>query len=191
MSSILNRIAAGDDSAVADCLREYGGLVWRLANRYLDRVKDQVEDAVQEVFVEVWLSAGRYDPARGSEASWIATIAHRRLIDYQRRETTRWAAARKIEAKPTGDSDPITPLARALSAHDLSSTAEAFDRLPADERRALWMSIHNGMSHRQIAEATEAPIGTIKTRLRRGLARLHDALTPDHPEKATTAGGAK
>ena len=94
MRTILQRIASKDTDAIGACLDEYGDLVWRLASRYLDRESGDVEDAVQEVFVEVWLSAGKFDPAKGTEAAYIATIAHRRLTDYQRRLSVRRRVSR-------------------------------------------------------------------------------------------------
>ena len=86
--SILQRIADGEHSAVVACVDEYGGLIWRLARRYLGQSNGEVEDGVQEVFIELWLAAEKFDPSRGSEPAFVATIAHRRLTDYQRRVTT-------------------------------------------------------------------------------------------------------
>lgn len=167
-------MAAGDESAVAECVDEYAGLVWRLARRYLDSAGSEVEDATQEVFFELWLNAGRFDPARASEPAFVATIAHRRLIDHQRRVTSRRRVAQSIEPKP----ESPARLRDMLQREEFARVAEAFDRLPDDERRALWLSIYAGMSHRQIGVATDSPIGTVKTRLRRGLLRLNDALSP-------------
>lgn len=73
--TILQRISAGDQDAVAACLDEYGGLVWRLALRYLNSKAD-AEDATQEIFISIWASAHRFDPAKGSEAAFVATVAH-------------------------------------------------------------------------------------------------------------------
>jgi len=187
VSTILQRISAGDKGAVAACVDEYGDLVWRLASRYLDRAKADIEDAVQEVFVELWQHAGRFDPAKGSEPAFIATIAHRRLIDYQRR----------LKNRPAPRGEAVEATVRALPANlhaevkriDSQQAAAEFDRLPDDERRALWMSIYGGMTQAQISEATSTPLGTVKTRMRRGLLRLNGALRgyPDTP--ATETGG--
>lgn len=176
MRSILESIAAGDESAVSACLDEYGDLVWRLASRYLGRVSGDVEDAVQEVFVELWTSAGRYDPKKGSEAAFVATLAHRRLTDYQRR-----AGARLSRVSPDGGA--IERSSRSVTVDQsrgelASRVAERFNELPEDERSALRLAMHEGLTHKQISETFGIPIGTVKTRLRRAVMRLHDAITP-------------
>ncbi|MFG0305243.1 MAG: RNA polymerase sigma factor [Phycisphaerales bacterium JB040] len=173
MATILERIAGGEPGAVEASLDEYGGLVWRLASRYLDGASDEVEDAAQEVFVEVWMRAKRFDPSLGSEAAFVATIAHRRLTDYQRRVSARGSLSRRsrddLRARVLASGSPADRLG-------LRDLADEFDRLPEDERQALWLSIHSGMSHRQIGEATQTPVGTVKTRLRNGLRRLCEAM---------------
>src|SRR5687768_16447720 len=90
-STILNRIANGDATAVQDCLKTYGGLVWSLARRML-RHPDDAEDVVQEIFIDVWKNAARFDPSRSSETTFIAMIARHRIIDRIR------YAARRISA---------------------------------------------------------------------------------------------
>jgi RNA polymerase sigma-70 factor (ECF subfamily) len=81
---ILVRVAAGDGTAVRACQDTFGGLVWSIARRMLGATAE-AEDAVQEVFIELWRSAGRYDPERGTEVQFVATIARRRIIDRVRR----------------------------------------------------------------------------------------------------------
>ena len=78
--SVLPSVAAGDRSAMESCLQRYEGLVWSLARRMLGE-SSEAEDAVQEIFIELWRSAGRFDPDEGSEATFVATIARRRLVD--------------------------------------------------------------------------------------------------------------
>lgn len=181
MATLLQRISNGDADAVDECLKEYGGLVWRLAHRYLDRAKDEIDDAVQEVFLELWLHAKRFDPELGSEPAFVATLAHRRLIDYQRKVDSRRRGQRRVvaEVKPPAH---LNGKGSAAGAHfEYAEVAEHFDLLPDGERRALWLAIHSGMTHLQISEAEEVPLGTVKTRLRRGLSRLRSALdrSPD------------
>lgn len=172
--SILEQIARGDQHAVQRCIDEYGGLVWRLATRYLGDSRSETDDAVQEIFIALWLSAGRFDPARGSEAAFVATVAHRRLTDAQRRRLSR----REIPA----DAALQPPARLAERPSDLGrdpamrAATEAFDRLPQDERHALWMVVWGGLSHSQIAAATGSPLGTVKTRLRRALRRMYESV---------------
>lgn len=176
MTTILERIANGDETAANDCVREYGGLVWRIARRYLDHAESEVEDAVQDVFIEIWLYAKRFDPAKGSEPAFVATLAHRRLIDRQRRILAR---RRKLDRYAQELSVGVRTSPNAIGADhspDPGSYREELERgfclLPEDERNALWMSVYRGLSHREISEAIEVPIGTVKSRLRRAMIRL-------------------
>jgi len=168
VSSILQRIADGDRSAIADCLDEYGSLVWSLAVRYLGSHAD-AEDATQDIFLSLWASAHRFDPSKGSEPSFVATVAHRRLIDLKR-------SARVRRSMPLAK---FSELAAPDGCHndwgsEVEVVSKAMQDLPDDEREALQLAIRYGLSHSQIAEVTEQPIGTIKSRLRRGMQRLRD-----------------
>ncbi len=184
---LLQRIAAGDHLAVALCLDEYGGTIWGLAERYLKGFGDDLEDAVQEVFVEVWRFAARYDPSMGSEPAFIATIAHRRLIDRQRRLQARRTVqlddgAAMIEAK--SPSREVTALG-----DDVRKAAEAFDELETDEKHVLWYALYQGFTHERIASVMDVPLGTVKTRIRRGLAHLREALAGGISKTAGKGGG--
>lgn len=183
--TILQRIAQGDQSAVAACLDEYANTIWSIANRYLAPLGEDVEDAVQEVFVEVWKSAGRYDPSLGSEPAFIATIAHRRLINRQRRAASRRTVALANVAEPgrveVKDHTSLRDEARAA--------AIAFEKLEDDEKHLLWLSIHKGLTHERIAQETSLPLGTVKTRIRRGLIRMREMLAGRSPQQPTAAGG--
>lgn len=157
-----------------ECVREYGGLVWRLARKHLDHAPGDVEDAVQDVFLELWLSAGRFDPDKGREGSFVATVAHRRLIDRQREITTRRKHHKRAAALERAPE--LREEIRGASTEDRARLAVAFNGLPEVERDALWMSVYRGLSHREIGLATELPIGTVKSRLRRAMLRLTEIL---------------
>lgn len=193
MPTILERIARGDTDAAEACVQEYSGLVWRLAKRYLDRAESEIEDAVQEVFIEIWLHAKRFDSTKGSEAAFIATLAHRRLIDKQRRITSRRRT--EIKARPTlkerAISIPIVESADAgipQAALYREELARGFQSLPEDEQTALWMSVYSGLSHREISHATEAPIGTVKSRIRRAMIRMTKTLLSSSSEIEARGG---
>jgi RNA polymerase sigma-70 factor (ECF subfamily) len=187
LPTILQRIAKNDPRAVDDCVDEYGGLVYRLARRYLDQAPGEVDDAVQEVFFELWRSAGRFDPEKGSEPAFVATIAHRRLTDHQRAHKVRRAApllGTIVDMKATARLDGLA------QRDEAARVTRAMESLPEEERRALWLSIVHGLSHTQIAEATETPVGTIKTRLRRGVIRLREMIPTASDPRAGEGGAA-
>ena len=184
MSSILQRIADGDRSAVAACLDEYGSLVWSLALRYLGSHAD-AEDATQDIFLSVWSSAHRFDPSKGSEPAFVATVAHRRLIDLKRSARVRRSAPLASVPEPAS-----AERAREGWGSDVEAASKAMQELPDDERQALQLAIRYGLSHAQIAEATEQPIGTIKSRLRRGMQRLRDKAGLAHAAAAGEGSGA-
>jgi RNA polymerase sigma-70 factor (ECF subfamily) len=172
LTTILQQLAAGDDAAVARCLDEYGGLVWDIACRYLGNDRAELEDAVQDVFLSVWMSAKRFDPSKGSEPAFVATIAHRRLTDTRRRMVTRKAG---LEGARRAAALGALVLVNMPTAEDLERLGDDFAKLPEEERTALWMAISKGLSHREIAAATLVPVGTVKSRLRRAVLRLQEA----------------
>lgn len=171
--SILKRIASGDQRAVADCLDEYGGLVWSIARNWSDNAAD-AEDATQEIFVELWRSAFRYDPAAGSEAVFISTIARRRMIDRLR------AKDRRPPMQPLDDLHGAYEADTAADSGSLAVDAELASRAVAQldpgQQQVLLMGVVQGMTHAEIAEATGKPLGTVKTQIRRGLLRVRELL---------------
>ncbi|GAB5495466.1 MAG: sigma-70 family RNA polymerase sigma factor [Phycisphaerales bacterium] len=171
---VLERVAQGEQAAVEECMDQFGGLVWSLARRMMPD-SHTAEDAVQDIFVDVWKNAARYDSSMGSEATFIATIARRRLIDRLRR----------IGRRPSGSelNDTIhSPLAEgeAEGAVDLSERAqaarEALSELSEDQQRVLQLALFHGQTHEKIASATGLPLGTVKTHARRGLMKVREAL---------------
>lgn len=171
MPTILQRISAGDQSAVGACLDEYGGLVWRLALRYLGSRSD-AEDATQEIFISLWSSAHRFDPDKGSEPAFVATVAHRRLIDMKRAAYVRRTVS--IEKTPELSREGPSDVHVSPWGVEAEMAAKALHRLPAEERDALWMAVRGGLTHTEIAAATDLPVGTVKSRLRRGVQRLRE-----------------
>jgi RNA polymerase sigma-70 factor, ECF subfamily len=170
--TLLQRIAAGDSSAVDGCLEKYRGLVWSMVRRLAGNHAD-AEDAVQEVFIELWRHAARYDAALAAESTFVATIARRRLIDWHRRRARR----------PEVVSLVAEPAVAARSEADAMETLEEgrrargmLEQLRPEQRQVLELSIDQGLSQQEISEATRLPLGTVKTHARRGLMRLRQLL---------------
>jgi RNA polymerase sigma-70 factor, ECF subfamily len=138
--TILQRIAIGDEAAVQDCLRAYGGLVWSLARRML-RNSDDAEDAVQEIFVDVWKNAARFDESQASETTFIAMIARRRLIDRIRFAQRRITAdsLEDMMVEPAGKND--TSLQTIVEGRE---AFRALKELRPEQRHVLELSIISG-----------------------------------------------
>jgi RNA polymerase sigma-70 factor (ECF subfamily) len=172
-NTVLERIAAGDQSAVRDCMDQFSGLVWSLARRYSQSAAD-AEDASQEIFLEIWKSAARFDPVMGSEAVFIATIARRRLIDRLRARKRRPETEEfDEEAFPNLDGESPVPT---VMTSEVSAAEAALATLPADQREVLLLGIVEGMTHSEIATRTGKPLGTVKTQMRRGLDKVRRLL---------------
>jgi RNA polymerase sigma-70 factor (ECF subfamily) len=168
---ILNRIASGDQFAVQECLDKYGGLVWSLARRMFRNNAD-AEDAVQDIFVDVWKNAGRFDETQASETTFIAMIARRRLID-RLRKVTRQPEIDSLDDtlfEPSKDSDDI------LMNIEAKEASKAMKDLRLDQKQAIYLSVVQGCSHQEIADALNMPLGTVKTNIRRGLIQVRETL---------------
>ena len=165
---LLERIASGDPAAVRAVIQEYGDLVWSLARRFTTNDAD-AEDAVQDIFTMLWRKAGVYDRTQGAEITFVSLLARRVLIDRWRR------SGRQIKSiSLDANHDAAAPWV-----HDDESirlAAEAFEELEDDQKTAIRLSICFGLTHEMIAEATDTPVGTVKTRIRRGLALVRDRL---------------
>ena len=171
MATILKRIASGNSPAVQECLDTYGGLVWSLALRMMSNA-DDAEDAVQEIFIDIWKNAGRFDEAQASETTFIAMIARRRLIDRLRKKNRQpnIDSLEDILVEPEGVEQSLQTCVEAQEA------AKVMKNLRVEQRQVLHLSIIQGFSHQEIADALEMPLGTVKTHARRGLLEVRQLL---------------
>lgn len=168
--TLLERVGRGDQTAVPLLLDKFGALVWSIARRQVG--VEAAEDVVQEIWIQVWKNADRYDPSRSAEATYITTIARRRLIDHNRKVGRQPELEEVQEETPTVD--------HSLEQVDLGDearvAAEALAKLNPEQQRVLRMSIVDGLTHSQIATATKLPLGTVKSHARRGLERVRSML---------------
>ncbi len=170
--TILERVAEGDQAAVGDFISRYGDLVWSLARRYLGNHMD-AEDAVQEIFIEIWNSAGRYDRNVASEVAFISTITRRRLID-RLRSFNRKPGMESIDDQ-IGAKQPAVPAGLNDDA-EVAQIERVLGEMEPQHREILAMSLYQGYSHSEIAERLDMPLGTVKTRVRRGLIHVREQL---------------
>lgn len=154
------------------CITQYSSLVWSIASRY---VKNHAcaEDVVQETFTDLWKSANRYDPDVASESTFIGMLARRRAIDFVRKESRhpQFEPLPDAELLPQSSTEPMPT----ISSESVDIRA-AIQELPEETRQIFSLHFDQGMTHPEISEKTGLPLGTIKTRLRRGLIEVRNKL---------------
>lgn len=175
--SLLERVGRGDPAAVPLMLDRFGPLVWSIARRQVGVAR--AEDLVQEIFVQIWKNAGRYDPERASETTYITTIARRRAVD-ERRKIGRSPESVEIEVDLEEPSDPFAGVELADEAR---IAADALSQLKPEQQRVLRLTLVEGLTHAEVAAATELPLGTVKSHVRRGLEKVRGLLREDRQER--------
>jgi RNA polymerase sigma-70 factor (ECF subfamily) len=167
---LLGRVARGDSRALKTLYDRHAGRALGLALRILS-AQGEAEEIVQETFLEVWRRARDYDAARGSAAAWIATIARTRAIDRLRARSAASRTRRALAAEPAREAAP-TPLEDVEQRAARERIAAAMATLPDEQRKPIELAFFEGLSYPEIAERTDAPLGTIKTRVRLGMEKL-------------------
>lgn len=172
----LSAASLGDEVAFAALYDIAAPRVYGLVLRIL-RDAHQSEEVTQEVFLQVWETSNRFNPTRGSALSWIMTIAHRRAVD-----RVRSAEAQRRRDLSEAERSLSTPFDQtAETAHaslEATRVRGALAALSTTQRRAVELAYFGGHTHHEVAQLLQIPLGTAKTRIRDGLIRLRDHLTP-------------
>jgi RNA polymerase sigma factor (sigma-70 family) len=175
---LMQQIAAGRQDAIGPLHGRYAPLVFNLAAQTLDRAT--AEEIVQDVFVAVWRKAGTFDPERGTFRAWVLRIAHLRVLNELRHRGRR----PRVEPDPDGlrlGSAPEPgpgPAEEAWREHRRVIVRAAVEALPPPQRQALRLAFLEDLTHEQIADFLDLPLGTAKTRIRSGLQTLRAHLSP-------------
>ncbi len=170
-------VANGEEAALR---KLYDALAPRVLGIAQQIVRDDgaAEDVVIEVFSQVWRQAGRHDPRKGSVATWIVTMARTRAIDVRRRRQRHARQELELQAdEHPGLLEPFpSPFSAASDADHADIIRRELARLPGEQRSVIEAAFFRGLSHSEIAAASGAPLGTVKTRIRSGLSALRVAL---------------
>ncbi len=181
---LIQAMVKGDGSAMSQLYDRYGAAVLGLALR-ITQDRADAEDVVVDTFAQVWRDARRFESQRGSVASWLATIARSRALDLLRSRGRRNRlddAASSTSINPGMGTPPPSPIAVTLADERGRRVQAALALLPDAQRTALELAYFDGLSQSEIAERIDAPLGTVKTRMRLGLRRLRELLKPLSPE---------
>jgi RNA polymerase sigma factor (sigma-70 family) len=166
-------VARGDEDALAELYDRVGRIAYGLALRIL-RDERHAEDAVQEAFLQVWRSAATFRPERAKASTWVLTLVHRRAVDLVRREERRQTDPLTDDAAGVGGAEQTDEAAWLRFERERVQTA--LKQLPDLQREALELAYYGGFSQSELAERLGVPLGTIKSRMFSGLARLRELL---------------
>ncbi len=175
---LMSRLAEGEEDALGQLHGRYAPLIFGLAARSVGRAS--AEEIVQDVFVAIWRKSPTFNPVKGSFRSWVLRIAHLRVLNELRTRGRR----PKVGADPGGlqlgdvpEPGP-GPEEAAWLDHRRDIVRAAVDALPPSQRQALRLAFLEDLTHQQIADFLNLPLGTAKTRIRSGLQSLRSRLAP-------------
>ena len=175
-------VARSDEVALAELYDRFGRVAYGLAFRIL-RDRALAEDAVQEGFMNAWRTADRFMPERAKASTWLLTLVHRRAVDLVRREDRR--RVEPLDASFDAASDASAEQDAWLR-FERERVQAALRRLPDQQREALELAYYGGFTQSELAERLGQPVGTIKSRMFAGLARLRELLAePDHDDRTS------
>lgn len=162
----------GDEDALRLAYDEYGRLVYSFCARSLD--PERAKDVTQEVFLSAWRARERYNPEKGRLGAWLMGIARNRVIDNVRSEK------RHSDRRADEDTIELSTEAEVDKMSDKMLVADALKELPERSREVIMLAYFHDLTHPQIAERTNIPLGTVKSDIRRGLQRIRRHLETQH-----------
>lgn len=173
LADLLRRTAARDRDAFAQLYRATSAKLYGVVARILPG--GEASEALQEAFVKIWERAGDFDTAKGSPLAWMATIARNRALDLARR-------ARPISLEDMGEGFELAaetehPLASRERSEAYVQLMRCLEGLPSERREMILLAYYRGASREAIAKKYAAPVGSVKTWLRRSLSDLRDCLS--------------
>ena len=172
---VMQLVRRGDARAFEVIYERHSAAAFSLAYRMMG-TRSGAEDVTQDAFLSLWRSGARYDAARGSVRTWVLGIVHNRAIDALRRATVH-------DRRRTGDEGieerfeaPERTDVEAARREEAGNVRGALSVLPADQSQVIELAYFGGFTHTEIAEMLEAPVGTIKGRMRLGLRKMRAQL---------------
>src|SRR5438067_928154 len=173
----MERVRARDTTALRGLYDRHASVVYSLGLRIL-RDPAEAEDLVQDVFVQVWRRYEVFDAERGQFAGWLLSLARNRAIDRLRSRQARERSAGAYELELDAEVRPAAtdPNESAYAAELRRAVSTALGALPEQQRQALELAYFGGLRHSEIATQLEAPLGTVKARIRQGMIKLRESL---------------
>lgn len=173
----MQAIASGDEAAMATLYDTTSAMVYGLALRILGDPA-AAEEVTMEVYLQVWHQAARYDEQRGTPSAWLLTITRSRALDRHRSSARYQQREGPLEIIDHLPDDAPNPADVSAARQQHALVQEALHTLPPEQREAIELAYFSGLSHRDIAELSGQPLGTVKTRIRLGMVHLREYLLP-------------
>lgn len=174
LSDAIEALAAGDENALASIYSATSAKLFGICLRILNN-RDDAEDALQDVYVNLWRNAARFDRDRASPVSWLATFARNRAIDRLRRGKVQAGAVAVDEAMELPNAAPLAE-EQLLAADRNAQIHRCLETLEDRTRDSIRTAFFQGKTYAELAEIKGVPLGTMKSWVRRGLARLKRCL---------------
>ena len=168
---LMKLIAERNADAFAELYDRYAPRMFGLVVKIVGR-KPWAEDVMQEAFWKIWQTADRYDPDRSSPSVWILMILRSKAIDRLRKESRRPSTTELEQHDEVSTSKQIK---EATEDGGAARFRDVFTDLPSEQREAITLSFYRGLSHSEIAELLDCPVGTVKTRIYLGMQKLKRA----------------
>jgi RNA polymerase sigma-70 factor (ECF subfamily) len=172
---VMQLVRRGDARAFEVIYERHSAAAFSLAYRMMG-TRSGAEDVTQDAFLSMWRSGARFDSARGSVRTWVLGIVHHRAIDALRRATVhdkRRAGDEGIEERFEARERTEVEAARREEA---GTVRNALRSLPADQSQVIELAYFGGFTHTEIADMLDAPVGTVKGRMRLGLKKMRSQL---------------
>lgn len=180
LAALIEATARGDQDAFARLFDLTHGKLFALCMKIL-RKPDRAEDALQSAYLRIWRWAHRYDPGKGSGFAWIVTITRNVALTLAIRGGREIPSSPELDAREIVSSEPDA-LEQAMRKQETQALAGCLQRLPDTQRRAITLAYFEGLSHRELAERLQLPLGTAKSAIRRGMIRLRNCLEGSEQE---------
>jgi RNA polymerase sigma-70 factor, ECF subfamily len=174
---LMRLIAGGDPSAFEVVYERHCTAAFSLAYRICG-VRATAEEVAQEAFLAIWRSGGRYDRTRGSVRTWLLGVVHNRAIDMLRRTTVHERHRAADERAAESIEAPERTEVEAARREEARSVRGLIDELPDEQRRVIELAYFGGFTEEQIARMLDAPLGTVKGRMRLALEKMRASIGP-------------
>jgi RNA polymerase sigma-70 factor, ECF subfamily len=174
--TLILQIALNDEKALAELYRRYGDKLYSLAVQMMQN-HQEAEEALQDTFVQIWKRARQYDKTKASPFSWAVMMLRHHCIDRLRARDRKAVLLFKYEH--THLDAPVDGYhgRQAVQEAELSrKISMALEQLPGEQLEPITMAFYQGLSQTEIAQKTRQPLGTIKSRIRRGMLHLRELL---------------